>query len=87
MKKAVEVAKDRYEKLRRRNNLELEGYQNEVNLLRQRLTCLHKVFAASTATDENLRSVVNTSNIVNHKQILLDDIEKSILERSIASNH
>lgn len=36
LRKGIEEKKEMYERLRRRNALELEGYQNEINLLRQR---------------------------------------------------
>jgi hypothetical protein len=40
-----ELAKERYEKLRRRNALEMEGYHNEATKLRTRLTNAQKLYA------------------------------------------
>jgi len=49
LRKDLDTAKAKYEKLRRRNALEMEGYHNEMKQLRQRLTQLEKLAATSSA--------------------------------------
>ena len=43
LRQAFELAKERYEKLRRRNALEMEGFNNEANRLRSRFRQLEKL--------------------------------------------
>jgi Skp family chaperone for outer membrane proteins len=42
----------RYEKLRRRNRLEMEGYQNEISNLQKKLNSLQKIAAEKSKVEE-----------------------------------
>lgn len=79
----IELSRDKYEKLKRRNVLELEGYQSEINLLTQRLKQLKlKQEQSQRLRSEKPRRLRGREDVIAHasnkNQTILSQLKSSM---------